>query len=122
MPVQFSRVGQIGILRVAGRLDTQGAAELERAAFDAMTGTPALVLDVGDATDASPAALRVIVTLDTIMARRGQVLCICPSDSLMRRGLDIANLTLRAWSAPTLAAAEALLSGRPAQHLTEKQA
>ncbi len=116
MPVQFSRVGEIGILRVVGRLDTQGTAELERAVFDAITTTPALVLDVGEATDASPAALRVIVMLDTVMSHRGQVLCICPSDSLMRRGLEVANFTLRAWYAPALAAAEKLLSGRSAQH------
>jgi anti-anti-sigma regulatory factor len=122
MPVQFSRVGEIGILRVVGRLDTQGTAELERAVFDAITSTPALVLDVGEATDVSPAALRVIVMLDTVMSHRGQVLCICPSDSLMRRGLDVANLALRAWHAPALAVAEKLLSGRTAQHLTDKQA
>ena len=110
MPVHFSRVSNVGILRVTGRLDSQGAADLERAAFDAMTSMPALVLDIGEATDASPAALRAIVMLDTVMSQRGQLLCICPSDSLVRRGLDIANLTLRASFAPTVAAAEALLS------------
>ena len=110
MPVQFSNVGEIGILRVVGRLDAQGAAELERAAFDAMSRTLALVLDLNEATDASPAALRVIVMLDTIMAHRSQVLCISPADSLLRQGLDSANLTLRASYAPTVAAAQALLS------------
>jgi anti-anti-sigma factor len=110
MPVQITLVNDIGVLRVTGRLDAHGAAELERAALDAMTAAPALILDVGDATDTSPAALRVMVMLDTVMAHRGQRLCLCPSDSPIRRGLDIASLTLRASYAPTVAAAEALLS------------
>jgi anti-anti-sigma regulatory factor len=109
MPVQFTRLDHIGVLRVSGRLDPQGAAELERAALDAMASAPGLILDIADATDASPAALRVLVTLDAVMAHRGQLLCICPSDSLIRRGLEIANLALRASYAPTVAAAEALL-------------
>ena len=112
MPVQFSRMGAIGVLRVVGRLDTQGVDELERAAFEAITSASALVLDLGEATDASPAALRAIVTLDTMMAHRGQMLCLCPSDSLMRRGLDAGNVTLRASHAATVAAAAALLSAR----------
>ena len=58
--------GAIGVLRVAGRL-AQGA----RLSAPRSTVT-LLVLDIGEATDASPAALRVIVMLDTIMAHRGQ--------------------------------------------------
>jgi anti-anti-sigma factor len=111
MPVQITLVDDLAVLRVTGRLDAQGAAELERAALDAMATTLALVLDVGDATDTSPAALRIMVMLDTLMAHRGQRLCLCPSDSPMRRGLEIASLTLRASYAPTVTAAAALLSG-----------
>ena len=110
MPLQFSHIGEIGILRAVGRLDTRGADELERAAFDAIASTRALVLDLGEATDASPAALRVIVMLDTVMTHRGQRLCICPSDSLIRRGLDVANVRLGASYAATVAAGAALLS------------
>jgi anti-anti-sigma regulatory factor len=110
MPVQVTHAAGIAILRVSGRLDPRGAAELERAALDAMLSAGALVLDVAEATDTSPAALRVLVMLDSIIAHRGQRLCICPSDSLLRRGLDVAELALRASYAPSVAAAEAALT------------
>jgi anti-anti-sigma regulatory factor len=110
MPVQFNRVNTLGTLRVAGRLDAQGAAELERAATEALTGIHGLILDISDATDASPAALRVIVMLDTLMAHRGQMLCICPSASLICRALEIANVDLGASFAASVAEAELLLA------------
>jgi anti-anti-sigma regulatory factor len=110
MPVHVTRVGDIGFLRVVGRLDAQGAAELERVALGAITDTPSLVLDLAEATDASAAALRVLVMLDAAMAHRCQALCICPADSLMRQGLEAASIRLRASYAPSLEAATALLS------------
>jgi anti-anti-sigma regulatory factor len=110
MPVQFTRVNTVGNLRVVGRLDAQGAAELERAAIEALNGIHGLILDISDATDASPAALRVIVMLDTVMAHRGQMLCICPSTSLICRALEISSVDLGASFAPSVAEAELRLS------------
>ena len=110
MSVHVTRVGDIGLLRVVGRLDAQGAGRLERAALSALTDASSLVLDIAEATDASPAALRVLVMLDAAMAHRCQGLCICPADSLIRQGLDAAGIRLHTSYAPSIDAATALLS------------
>jgi anti-anti-sigma regulatory factor len=102
MPVTISYAGSIGVIAVAGRLDPRAVAELERTALREST---VLVLDLAEATDASPQVLRLLVMLDTTMRHRRQRLFICPADSMIRRALEVAGLTLHATYAASVDAA-----------------
>jgi anti-anti-sigma regulatory factor len=105
MPVTISYAGSIGVIAVAGRLDPRAVAELERTARTALRESTVLVLDLAEATDASPQVLRLLVMLDTTMRHRRQRLYLCPADSMIRRALEVAGLTLHATYAASVDAA-----------------
>jgi anti-anti-sigma regulatory factor len=113
MPVTISYGGSIGVIAASGRLDARAVADFERTARAGLRESTVLVIDLSEATDISPQVLRLLVMLDITMRHRRQRLYICPADSMVRRALEVAGVTLHATYAASVDAAMVSLAEPP---------
>lgn len=70
-------------VHVSGRLDTTTAPELEKALSSQLEGIESLILDFAELVYVSSAGLRVLLALQKIMNRQGQMLVTHVNDNIM---------------------------------------
>lgn len=83
MTVTFREQGRALEVQVSGRLDTTTAPELEKALGPQLEGIESLTLDFGELAYISSAGLRVLLVLQKIMNRQGQMVVTHVNDNIM---------------------------------------
>ena len=86
-------VGEVRVLGLKGRLDTDTAADLELAAQDLIdAGTRDFVVDLSGVGYVSSAGLRVLLMLGKSIDGKGS-LCLCGLNATVRQVFDVAGFT-----------------------------
>lgn len=94
MNIERVEVGGNIVLRVAGRMDVESAAQLEPACDSCISdGFTKLVLDLGELVYISSMGLRSVITIAKKLKDKGGELRICRPTGLVRQVFEITRLT-----------------------------
>ncbi len=83
MTIEMKKEGKSLILKIAGRLDTTSAPEMEKAVKENISGVEELVIDMEKLEYISSAGLRVLLSAQKTMNSQGSMKVINVSDTIM---------------------------------------